>query len=114
MSSALLLLMTMLVSQFVGRGFAQSEKITLPVVPDAPRVLAFSITIDDKYQQITVIDPDYKSIAVYRVPLNVAAEDVKVLFCASRNIRGDLQLTGFNLDSDALPAEIQLLYRHSQ
>lgn len=108
-SSALLLLMTVLVSQLVGWGYAQQGTVTIPHTPDAPRVLAFSVTVDN-YQQITVIDPDYKSIAVYRVPLDVAGEDVKVYFCASRNIRGDLQLMGFNPDSDALPTEIQLLF----
>ena len=108
-SSALLLLMTVLVSQLVGWGYAQQGTITIPHTPDAPRVLAFSVNVDN-YQQITIIDPDYKSIAVYRIPLNVTEEEVKVYFCASRNIRGDLQLSGFNLDSDALPTEIQFLY----
>ena len=84
--------------------------MTIPYVSDTPRVLAFSTIIDNQYQQITVVDPDYKAIAVYRVSL----ADGKIYFCSQRQIRGDLQLVQFNVDSDALPTEIQSLYQNDR
>lgn len=111
-SSALLLLMSVMVSLLTGWCFAQQGppqqgKITIPYVPDSPRVLAFSTIVENQYQQITVVDPDFKSIAVYRVSLT----DGKIYFCSQRRIREDLQLVQFNIDSDALPTEIQSLYQ---
>ncbi len=69
--------------------------------PEGP-LIAVSTIVDDKYQQLTVIDPKARVISVYRVQL--ATGDVE-LRCV-RNIRWDLQMDYYN-GNGLLPPEIR-------
>lgn len=69
--------------------------------PEGP-LIAVSTIVEDKYQQLTVIDPKARVISVYRVQL--ATGDVE-LRCV-RNIRWDLQMDYYN-GNGLLPPEIR-------
>ena len=66
------------------------------------RFVAFTTTVGDKYEQLTVIDPAKSVILVYHVEF--ASGDVE-LRCV-RNIEPDLQLYEFN-GKRPLPSEIR-------
>jgi hypothetical protein len=65
-------------------------------------LIALSTTVDNQYQQVTVIDPKLRAISVYHVELT--SGDIKL--CCVRNIRWDLQLEYFN-GKDLTPPEIR-------
>jgi len=64
--------------------------------------VAFSTTVENKYQQVTVIDRARRVILVYHVEL--ASGDVELR--SARNIESDLQLDYYNGKSP-LPPEIR-------
>ena len=78
----------------------------------APRVasfsdrglIAFSETVEQKYQQVTVIDPKRQVISVYHVDLRSGM----IALRSVRNIHWDLQMSDYNGDKP-LPREIQSL-----
>lgn len=72
-----------------------------PTAPDS-RFIAFSTTVENKYEQVTVIDPARRVIVIYHVEL--ASGDVE-LRCV-RNFESDLQLDYYNGKSP-LPPEIR-------
>ena len=65
-------------------------------------LIALSVTVENKYQQVTVIDPKLRSMSVYHVEL--ASGNIE-LRCV-RDIRWDLQLESFN-GKGLLPKEIR-------
>ena len=65
-------------------------------------LIALSTTVDDKYQQVTVIDPKLRAISVYHVEL--ASGHVEL--CSVRNIHCDLQMEYYN-NNGLLPTEIR-------
>jgi hypothetical protein len=80
---------------------------TVAVTPGDSRVfderfVAFSTTVENKYEQLTVIDPARRVILVYHVQL--ASGEVE-LRCV-RNIESDLQLDYYN-GKQPLPPEIR-------
>ena len=64
--------------------------------------VAFSTTVEDRYEQLMVVDLARRVIVVYHVPL--ASGDIEL--CCVRNIESDLQLDYFNGKSP-LPEEIR-------
>ena len=83
------------------KAFGERIESYRPTGPD-DHFVAFSTTVDNKYDQVTVICPAKRVILVYHVEL--ASGDVE-LRCA-RNIESDLQLDYYNGKSP-LPAEIR-------
>ena len=67
-------------------------------------LIALATTVDDKYQQVTVIDPKLRVMSVYHVELATG----KIALRSVRNIHWDLQMTEFN-GENPLPREIQSL-----
>jgi hypothetical protein len=76
----------------------------LPQASVAKEMIALSVTVGDKYQQVTVIDPKLRVMSVYHVDLTTG----KIALRSVRNIHWDLQMTEFNGESP-LPREIQAL-----
>jgi hypothetical protein len=66
-------------------------------------LISFTTEIDDHRQQLTVVDPVAKVIAVY----HVAKDTGEISLKSVRNIRWDLQLEEFNSASPR-PREIKL------
>ena len=75
-----------------------------PYPPNASesRYIAFSTTVEDEYEQLTVIDPAKQVILVYHVELSSG----NVELCCVRNIESDLQLDYYNGKSP-FPPEIR-------
>jgi len=67
-------------------------------------LIAFSQTVDQKYQQVTVIDPKGRAISVYHIDLASGA----IALRSVRNINWDLQIADFN-GKAPLSREIQAL-----
>jgi hypothetical protein len=65
-------------------------------------LIALSAIVEDKYQQLTVIDPKTRAMSVYHVQL--ASGDIE-LRCV-RNIHWDLQMDYYN-GNGLLPPEIR-------
>jgi len=76
-------------------GWAQSA-------PSVPNLAAFSAVVEGKYQQLIVVDPFQRVIAVYHVRLETGALELKSI----RNIFWDMQLVDYN-GQRPLPQEIQ-------
>ena len=74
------------------------------IVTTAGEWFGFSETVDNKYQQITVIDSNKKVMAVYQVDL--ASGAIKV--CAVRKLTYDMQIENLNTQKP-LPREIRQL-----
>jgi hypothetical protein len=70
----------------------------------AKEMVALSVTVGDKYQQVTVIDPKLRVMSVYHIDLVTG----KIALRSVRNIHWDLQMTEFNSENP-LPREIQAL-----
>ena len=70
--------------------------------------VAFSTTVENKYQQVTVIDRARRVILVYHVELASGSVELR----SARNIESDLQLYDYN-GKPPLPSEIrsQLSFR---
>ncbi len=73
------------------------------------QLIALSATVEDKYQQVTVIDPAARSMSVYHIDL----ADGKVRLRSVRNIHWDLQMMHLN-GVAPLPREIQALLEPSR
>ena len=67
-------------------------------------LIAVSANVRDQYQQLTVIDPKQRRIAVYHVEFATG----KIALRAVRSFEFDLQLTQFN-GKEPLPDEIKVL-----
>ena len=65
-------------------------------------LIALSVTVDNRYQQVTVVDPGLRAISVYHVEL--ASGEIE-LRCV-RDIRWDLQMEHYN-GKGLLPPEIR-------
>src|SRR3990170_4039100 len=61
-------------------------------------------TIEQRYQQLTVIDPKREVVSVYHVDLTSGT----IALCSVRNIHWDLQMSDYN-GQKPLPREIQAL-----
>jgi len=83
--------------------FAQRPGPNRSISP-AGELIAVSTVVDDKYQQLVVIDPKLKVMSVYHVELATG----KIALRSVRNIHWDLQMTEFN-SADPLPREIRSL-----
>jgi len=80
-----------------------------PIVPGQSsradsQLIALSTCVGEKYQQVTVIDPNSEAISVYHVDL----ADGKIRLRSVRNIHWDLQMVHLN-GATPLPREIQVL-----
>lgn len=84
--------------------FAQRPEAGRGLVPGADGLLAFSETVEGKYQQVTLIDPGQRVMAVYHVELTSG----KIALQSVRNFHWDLQMLEFN-GENPLPREIQSL-----
>lgn len=107
-----------LLGVLIGAGFAVASLGASPggngaAAPDAGGfvpgqaeggLIAFSNVVDDKYQQLTVIDPKRMAISVYHVELATGAIELKCV----RTIQWDLQMTRYN-GRGLLPEEIHSL-----
>ena len=82
-----------------------AEKISSSgIVTTAGEWFGFSETVENKYQQITVIDSTKKVMAVYQVDL--ASGAIKV--CAVRKLTYDMEIENLNTQKP-LPREIRQL-----
>lgn len=70
----------------------------------AGNLVTLSTPVGDKFQQLTVIDPDLRVLSVYHIELASGEVSLKSV----RNIHWDLQMTEFNGKSP-LPREIRTL-----
>ena len=80
-----------------------------PAMPNAaafsaPGLITLSENVQQRYQQLTVIDPRREVISVYHVNLVSGAISLRSV----RNIHWDLQMSDYN-GSKPLPREIQAL-----
>ena len=67
-------------------------------------LIAFSETVGQKYQQVTVIDPDQQSMSVYHIELGTG----EITLRSVRNFRWDMQMLHLN-GTSPLPQEIRTL-----
>lgn len=82
-------------------GFAQRPA---PPSLGSPGLISHVTTVGENRQQLTVLDPEMRVIAVYHVDLlkgNITLKSV-------RNIHWDLQMAEFNTEAP-LPREIRLM-----
>ena len=86
-----------------GEVFAQRTTPYWSNVP-ASELIALSETVDQKYQQLTVIDPKLHVMSVYHIDFQSGAITLRSV----RNFHWDLQMMEFN-GSAPLPREIQAL-----
>ena len=84
-----------------GERFAQRSGCQPAAGPERG-LIALSVTVDDRYQQVTVVDPGLRAMSVYHVEL--ASGEVE-LRCV-RDIRWDLQMEHYN-GKGLLPPEIR-------
>jgi hypothetical protein len=82
------------------KAFGQRLRSEEPRASD--QLIAVSTVVDDKYQQLTVIDPRLRTLGVYHVEL--ATGDIE-LRCV-RNIHWDLQMEYYN-GKGLMPPEIR-------
>ena len=73
------------------------------------QLIALSTSVGEKYQQVTVIDPQTRAMSVYHVDL----ADGKIRLRSVRNIHWDLQMIHLN-GVTPLPREIQVLLEQQQ
>ncbi len=88
-------------------GLPARENEPLPgraAAPGQPGLIAFSETVDQKYQQVTVIDPDQQSMSVYHIELASG----KITLRSVRSFRWDLKMLHLN-GTSPLPHEIRTL-----
>jgi hypothetical protein len=70
--------------------------------PPGTGITALGAVVEGRFQQVTVIDPHHRSMAVYHIRLDSGQIELKSV----RNIQWDLQLIDFN-GQRPLPQEIQ-------
>ncbi len=77
-----------------------------PVVsaPSGAGLIALSSPIDDRFSQLTVIDPVRQAVAVYHIERSTGTIELRCV----RNIHWDLQMAHFN-GQPPLPQEIRSL-----
>ncbi|MBN2022821.1 MAG: hypothetical protein JW809_08490 [Pirellulales bacterium] len=94
------------VAEVGGRAPQGSTERGNPIEVAAARdgLVAFSTTVEQKYQQVTVIDPRGRVISVYHIDLVTGGITLRSV----RNIHWDLQMSDFN-GKAPLPREIQAL-----
>jgi hypothetical protein len=83
--------------------FAQRSTSVQPALPEG-QLIALSTTVGEQYQQLSVIDPKSRVLAIYHVDLKSG----EVALCSVRNIHWDLQMDSFNTKTP-LPQEVQSL-----
>ena len=83
------------------RAFVERTDSDRPTASDS-RFVAFSTTVEDRYEHLTVIDPVRRVIAVYHVQLGSGDVELRCV----RNIDSDLQLDYYNGKSP-LPPDIR-------
>lgn len=71
------------------------------------QMIVESTVVAGNYQQVVVVDPKQKTLAVYHVELATGAVELRSV----RNITWDLQLTHYN-GKNPLPSEIQSILEH--
>lgn len=64
-------------------------------------LVALSVTVDNKFQQVTVIDPKLRAMSVYHIEMATG----QIEFLSQRNIHYDLQMLSHNIKG-VLPEEI--------
>jgi len=87
-----------------GSDEALAQKTSLPPVARSDGVIAFSEKVENKYQQVTVIDPKQRSLCVYHISL----ADGQIALKSVRNFHWDTQILEWN-SANPLPKEIQAL-----
>jgi hypothetical protein len=98
-----------LVMAAVGATPDRSQRLVARPRPDQAvqaegQLIALSTTVNDKYQQLTVIDPKLRSMSVYHVELATGNIELRCV----RNIHWDLQMECFN-GNGLLPPEIRAM-----
>jgi hypothetical protein len=83
-------------------GFAQ--RTAPPAATPGQGLIALATAAGEQRQQITVIDPDTRSMSVYHVELASG----QISLCSVRNIHWDLQMTVHN-GKAPLPNEIRAM-----
>jgi hypothetical protein len=81
----------------------QQAALNRPASSDSG-VIAFSENVQQRYQQVTVIDPKQEVISVYQIDLTSGVINLRSV----RNIRWDLRMSDYN-GQKPLPREIQAL-----
>jgi hypothetical protein len=71
------------------------------------QMIVASTVVEGRYQQLVVLDPNQKSLAVYHVDLSTDTIELRSV----RNITWDLQMTHYN-GKKPLPSEIQSILEH--
>lgn len=71
------------------------------------QMIVESTVVEGRYQQVVVVDPRQKTLAVYHVELSTGAVELRSV----RNITWDLQITHYN-GKNPLPSEIQTILEH--
>jgi len=67
-------------------------------------LIALSVTVDNRYQQVTVIDPKQRAMSVYHIELATG----HIEFRSQRYIHHDLQMQHYN-NKGLLPEEIRAM-----
>ena len=67
-------------------------------------LIALSVTVDNRYQQVTVVDPGSRAISVYHVELASGEIELRSV----RDIRWDLQMEYYN-GKGLLPPELRAM-----
>lgn len=91
-----------------GEVFGQRAAGPRAVVPEG-ELIALSTIVGGRYEQLTVLDPRAKVLAVYHIDLETGKPELMSV----RAISQDLQLTAFNAQRP-LPQEIRSMLEHSR
>lgn len=83
--------------------FADNKTLP-PNIAQSDGVIAFSEKVENKYQQVTVIDPKKRALCVYHISL----VDGQIALKSVRNFHWDTQILQWN-SASPLPKEIQAL-----
>jgi hypothetical protein len=90
-----------------GNGIAVAQRPGSPAngANGADSLITHSLALDDGRQQITVIDGQQRSMAVYQVDPKTGSIQLKSV----RNIHWDLQMEEFNTGGNPSPKDIRTL-----
>lgn len=84
---------------------AQAQRLaSAPTSEMAPGLIALASEVDERHQQVTLIDPHARSMVVYHIDKSTG----EVALRSVRNIHWDLQMDEFN-GKTPLPREIRSL-----
>ena len=95
---------TALLAFLGGSDEAFADKTLPPNITQSDGVIAFSEKVENKYQQVTVIDPKKRALCVYHISL----VDGQIALKSVRNFHWDTQILQWN-SASPLPKEIQAL-----